>query len=78
MTPSEGTHFFQNLTSFGIGYFNVHRGEGGGCVDHDWLGGCGFEWEGGYIRHIRVEEPLDVWVDGRSRRGIVLRGAPPP
>ena len=34
VTPSEGTHFFQNITSFGIGYFNVNRREGGGFVDY--------------------------------------------
>lgn len=72
--PSEGTHFFQNLTSFGIGYFTVHRREGGGFVDYDWLQAQPVREETAYLRHVRLEQPLDLRIDGRSRRGIVLKG----
>jgi hypothetical protein len=76
VTPSEGTHFFQNLTSFGIGYFNIHQGERGGRVDFDWLARLPALAEGRFLRHIRLQRPLDVWVDGRSRRGLVLKSCP--
>ena len=74
--PSEGTHFFQNLTSFGIGYFTVHRGEGGGWVDHAWLDAQPAEETTTYLRHIRLASPLDLRIDGRSRKGVVLKGEP--
>jgi hypothetical protein len=75
VAPSEGTHFFQNLTSFGIGYFNVHRGSGGGYVDYAWLSGCVPQVESRYLRHLRLDRPLEVWVDGRSGRGLVLKSS---
>jgi hypothetical protein len=74
--PSEGTHFFQNLTSFGTGYFTVHRGEGGGWVDHAWLEAQPAEEITTYLRHIRLASPLDLRIDGRSRKGVVLKGEP--
>ncbi len=71
--PSEGTHFFQNITSLGIGYFTVHSREGGGFVDYEWLDAQPAAAENGFLRHVRVEAPLDLWVDGKSRRGIILK-----
>jgi hypothetical protein len=73
VTPSEGTHFFQNLTSFGIGYFTVHRRSGGGWVDYDWLAGQPARGETTFLRHVRLERPLDLRIDGRSRRGVVVK-----
>jgi len=73
VTPSEGTHFFQNLTSFGIGYFTVQRREGGGWVDYEWLAAQEAVSETKYLRHLRLEHPLDLRIDGRSRRGVVLK-----
>ena len=74
VTPSEGTHFFQNLTSFGIGYFTVHAGDGWSRIDHPWLDGQTADGESRTVRHVRLAAPLEIWVDGRSRRGIVLKG----
>jgi DNA-binding NarL/FixJ family response regulator len=74
--PSEGTHFFQNLTGFGMGYFTVHRGEGGGWVDHAWLEAQPAEETTPHLRHIRLASPLDLRIDGRSRKGVVLKGEP--
>lgn len=73
VSPSEGTHFFQNITSLGIGYFSVHSRDGGGHVDYDWLATQPAVAETTHLRHVRLERPLDVWVDGRSRQGIVLK-----
>lgn len=73
VTPSEGTHFFQNLTSFGIGYFSVIRTDGESFVDFDWLCSLPVVRESAYLRHVRLPEPLDVWVDGRSRQGVILK-----
>ena len=73
VTPSEGTHFFQNITSFGIGYLTVHRRGGRGRVDFDWLDGLSASTQTRFLRHVRLERPLDVRIDGRSGRGIVLK-----
>ena len=73
--PSEGTHFFQNLTGFGMGYFTVHRGEGGGWVDHAWLDAQPAEETTTYLRH-----PPGVATRPADRRevaeGVVLKGEP--
>jgi CheY-like chemotaxis protein len=73
VVPSEGTHFFQNLTSFGIGYFTVHRRSGGGWIDYAWLAGQPAEAETRHLRHVRLSRPLDLRIDGRARRGVVLK-----
>ncbi len=74
--PSEGTHFFQNLTSHGMGYFTVHRGQGGGWIDEAWLERQPVVETTAYLRHIRLESPLDLRIDGKSRKGVVLKGEP--
>ena len=71
VTPSEGTHFFQNLTSFQVGYLTVNHGRERTVCRWDELDAMPAEWEGDYVRHLRLEAPLDVRIDGRSRRGVV-------
>ncbi len=74
--PSQGSHFFHNLACFGVAYFTVHASRGLGHVDWEWLMSRPAESEAmdGVIRHIRVQHPLRVMVDGRSARGVILRG----
>ena len=70
--PSQGTHFFQNLTSFNAGYVNADpysRKED--IVDFSSLDACEAVRETKWLRHIRVPEPLKVCVDGRSGRALV-------
>ncbi len=71
--PSEGTHFFQNLTSFGIGYFTVNQRTGGGFVDFAWLDSQPAERETTFLRHVHLSRPLDLRLDGHSRRGVILK-----
>jgi DNA-binding NarL/FixJ family response regulator len=73
VAPSEGTHFFQNLTTLGIGYFHIHGGEKGGTIDYEWLDGMKAREETHTLRHLRLESPLDIRVDGKSRRGLILK-----
>jgi CheY-like chemotaxis protein len=77
VTPSEGTHFFQNITAFGVGYLTVHRRQGRGFVDFDWLAGLTAYRETRFLRHVRLERSLDVRIDGRSQSGLVLKERPP-
>jgi hypothetical protein len=78
VTPSQGSHFFQNLTSFQVGYFTVDP-ESGGFVDWDWIAAQPAESEAGAVRHIRLDPALVIKMDGRSGRGIVYKpGRPLP
>jgi len=72
VTPSQGTHFFQNLTSFRVGYLTVNQTSGGGTLDWDWLESRTFASETEHLRHVRLEAPLRVLIDGRSGRGVIL------
>ncbi len=73
ITPSQGTHFFQNLTSLGIGYFTVDPSVDKGAIDWDWLARQESASESRFVRHIRLSEPLDIRVDGRTRTGAILK-----
>lgn len=68
---SQGSHFFHNLTSFGVLHFSVSPGRGH-RVDWDWLARQPLVRESRFVRHVRPARPLDVFVDGRTRRGVVL------
>ncbi|MCC6652474.1 MAG: hypothetical protein IT348_15090, partial [Candidatus Eisenbacteria bacterium] len=70
VTPSQGSHFFQNLTSFQIGYFTVNHGEG--AVDWDWLGAHAIS-QPGLVQHLKFDEPLVAKMDGRQGRGIIYK-----
>ncbi|HOX25018.1 MAG TPA: PEP/pyruvate-binding domain-containing protein [Candidatus Krumholzibacteria bacterium] len=71
VTPSEGTHFFQNLTSFQVGYLTVNHGRAHTVCRWDRLDQTAAAWEGTYVRHLQFAAPLDVRIDGRSRRGLI-------
>jgi Pyruvate phosphate dikinase, AMP/ATP-binding domain len=73
VSPSQGSHFFQNLTSFQVGYMTINAGTPGSRIDWDWLDDQPGNDEGEYLRHVRFAEPLTILIDGRSRRGVVLR-----
>ncbi len=75
IAPSQGTHFFQNLTSFRIGYLTVNPAAGAGHVDWDWLARQRIVRETPHLRHIRVDEPVEVRLDGHRRRGAILKPA---
>lgn len=69
---SLGSHFFHNLTSMNIGYMKVSRGEGS-FIDWDWLRSIPAERSTAHCRWTRVETPLDVKMDGRTSRAVVLK-----
>ena len=71
--PSQGTHFFQNITSFGIGYFTVAARDPESFIDRDWLCGHPAETETEHVRHITLREPLEIVIDSRSGRGAVMK-----
>ena len=71
--PSQGTHFFQNLTSLGVAFFTINPFQKDGTYDVDFLNSCPAEYESQYIRHVRFENPLVIKVDGRKNLGVVLK-----
>lgn len=73
VTPSQGTHFFQNLTSRQVGYLTVNMQEGGGRMDWEWLDAQPAAAETAHARRLRLDAPLTVLIDGRSGRGVVLK-----
>jgi hypothetical protein len=70
---SQGSHFFHNLAAFSVPYACVP--EGGETIDWEWLRARPAEFETAFVRHVRLEAPLLVEVDGRVGEGAVLRRA---
>lgn len=72
--PSQGTHFFQNLTSFGVGYFTINTFSGDGVFQKDLLDSMEAVEETKYVRHVRFERPLKIMMDGMKQEGVVVIG----
>jgi hypothetical protein len=70
--PSQGTHFFQNLTSFGVGYFTINTYTGDGIFQQKILDTLPAVEETEYVRHVRFERPMKVMMDGKKQTGVVL------
>lgn len=68
---SQGTHFFQNVTSLGVGYMSLNPSSGDGVLDIEQLDGMKAIFDGEYLRCVEFEEPLYIYVDGQSKKGIV-------
>ncbi len=70
--PSQGTHFFQNLTSFGVGYFTINAYLGDGIYNEAFLNAQPALHETDYLRHVRFQQPAVVKMDGKKKRGVVI------
>ncbi len=70
--PSQGTHFFQNLTSFGVGYFTINTYTGDGVFQKEILDAMPAVEETEYVRHVRFEHPVRIMMDGKKQHGVVL------
>jgi CheY-like chemotaxis protein len=73
VTPSQGSHFFQNLTSFRVAYFTVNPEAGDGFLDWDWLAAQPAAQEGPFVRHLTFNQPLVIKINGREQRGVILK-----
>jgi len=71
--PSQGTHFFQNLTSFRVGYMTINPFIGEGAYDTGFLDGLEAVYEDQHVRHVRFPSQLEILIDGRTHRGVVLK-----
>lgn len=71
--PSQGTHFFQNLTSFGVGYFTINPFKGDGWFDEAFLNAQPAVEETDFLRHVRFERPIVIKMDGKRSLGVVMK-----
>ncbi len=73
VTPSQGSHFFQNLTAFQIGYFTVNPDAGEGTVDWQWLTEQPAVEEQGCVRRLQFAEPIRVVMNSRTSQGVIFK-----
>jgi CheY-like chemotaxis protein len=73
VTPSQGTHFFQNLTAFDIGYFTVSSDNCDDFVDWKWLSEQTPIKKRAYIRHLKFDNPLIIKMNGHKNEGIIIK-----
>lgn len=73
VAPSQGAHLFQNLTTLRVGYFTVNPMAGQGFIDWQWLAAQPAAHENRFLRHVVLDKPLTIWLDGKSRHGVILK-----
>ena len=70
--PSQGTHFFQNIVSFNVGYLTIRNSEPS-AIDWEWLNKQKCIFEDGPIKHVRIKKNLKILLDGRNGRAAILK-----
>lgn len=73
VTPSQGSHFFQNITSFRIGYFTVSPDSQNGLIDWEWLRSIPPQNQKTYTKHLRFKDPLDIKLNGHKNIGVIVK-----
>jgi hypothetical protein len=73
VTPSQGSHFFQNITSFRVGYFTVDASHRLGFIDWEWLKLQPALQELAHVRHLRFERPIIAKINGRKNKGVIVK-----
>ena len=71
--PSQGTHFFHNITTFRVGYFTINPYIKDGYYDLEYLSKFNAHFEDEHIRHIRFIKPMKIIIDGKKNIGIILK-----
>ncbi len=75
VVPSQGSHFFQNITSFMVSYFTVNSKVQKGYIDWEWLQQQKAVEEMEFVRHLQFDKPLTVKINGHRSKGIILKPA---
>ncbi len=73
VTPSQGSHFFQNITSFKVGYFTVNSFIKLGLIDWDWLSQQQALEEMKYAKLLRFNDPITVKINGHKNKGVIMK-----
>lgn len=71
--PSFGTHFFQNLITFQIGYLTINSKSKNNFLDWDWLNSLEAVSETEFVRHVHLESPLNILIDGRDGKAVIFK-----
>ena len=74
--PSQGSHFFHNLTSFGVAYLSINPGAGMGSLDWAWLDRQPVVSETAFLRWVRTTTPIVTHVNGRQQRAAIFKRPP--
>jgi len=69
--PSQGTHFFQNLTSLGVGYFTINADQDDGIYRQEYLNSLPAVSETAHIRHVSLPQPMTIKIDGMKKEGVI-------
>jgi CheY-like chemotaxis protein len=72
VAPSQGTHFFQNITSSKVGYITVHDTDGS-FINWEWLGQQRAQEKAEFTRHLKFEDPITVIMDGHRKSAVILK-----
>jgi hypothetical protein len=73
VTPSQGSHFFQNITSFKVGYFTVDPVNDLDFVDWKWLSSHKAVEELNFTKHLHFDQPISVKINGHKNKGVILK-----
>lgn len=73
VAPSQGSHFFQNLTSFKVGYFTIDEFSQQGFINWHWLNKQHVVEDKGFAKHIKLEKPVVIKINGHKSKGIILK-----
>ena len=71
--PSQGTHFFQNLTSFGVGYFTINPFSDDDLYDVGYLNSFPAEYESETLRVVNLPAPVTIGINGKKGIGVVAK-----
>jgi len=71
--PSFGTHFFQNLITFQIGYLTINSSSANNFIDWDWLNSIETVSETEYVRHVRLKKAMNILIDGRNGKAVIFK-----
>jgi CheY-like chemotaxis protein len=71
--PSQGSHFFQNLTSFKVGYFTVNTNKNNGFIDWEWLRSQKLVEQKGFAQHVKLDSPIIIKINGRENKGVIIK-----
>ena len=73
VAPSQGTHFFHNLTSYMVGYFTVSGNDNEDWLDWNWLLTQPATEEMRFTKHLQFKQPITIKMNGRKNKGIILK-----
>ena len=69
--PSQGSHFFHNITSLGISYLTTSN-NGNDFIDWKWLQSLPIAKQTAYLSHVKLERSLTIKIDGKKSTAVIF------